>query len=349
MMRKLIWCSAAVGVLLAGGLYMAWQHARAHPDSLAGRFLISASGVAIFLNPVAGVGPLVEHVMHHWGQAGGSEECVEIAPGDEARWQADPVPVGQEGEAHEAMKLEMAGVMELPAAEPPAGPAPIVIPEDDTPPAPPADEIDNVAPVPAPAATIDMEVEACPPVMPYCEDGRAPAPAHMPSADEGEEPTGAAEAPAALLQCEHLEMVGEAVSDGAATAPHAQPKCECLKVFLKKFFEKHACETGTTEGAEDGATKDGSGEPDCHHGYHHHSGCPTNYCPYTGRCYPEPTAPAACPKKSHGGAEDSEAPAKHRPKGCGEGEGCPLHPEVDTMEYRKSDGRLDDYGPGGPF
>jgi hypothetical protein len=346
MMRKLIWCSVAAGVLLAGGLYMAWEHARAHPDSLAGRFVISASGAAIFLNPAAGVAPLVEHLMRQWAPAGGSEECVEIAPGDEAGWQADPVPVGQECDAHEAMKLEMAGALELPAAEPPAGPAPIVIPEDDTPPAPPADENANVTPVAA--STIDIDTEVCPPVMPYCEDGRAPAPAHMPYAEEGEEPAGAAEAPDVGLKCDVIEMVGEAVGDRAASTPQAPPRCECLKVFLQKFFEKHECETGTAEGAEGGAAKDGSGEPGCHH-CPHHSGCPTNYCPYTGRTYPEPTAPAARPKKSHGGAEDSEAPAKHHPKGCDEGEGCPMHPEVDTMEYRKSDGRLDDYGPGGPF
>ncbi len=343
MMRKLIWCSAAVSVLMAGGLYMAWQHARAHPDSLAGRFIISASGVVIFLNPAAGVGPLVEHAMRHWGQAGGSEEHVEIAPGDEARWQADPVPVGQEGDAHEVMKLEMAGVLELPAAEPPAGPAPIVIPEDDTPPAAPADENGNVTPVAA--ATIDIDTAGCPPVMPYCEDGRAPAPCHMPYAEEGEEPAGSADA---QPQREHIDIVGKVAAKGEAITHHAKAKCECLKVFLQKFFEKHECETGTTENAEGGAAKDGSGETDCHH-YHHHSGCPTNYCPYTGRTYPEPTAPAACPKKSHGGAEDSEPPAKHHHKGCDEGEGCPMHPEVDTMEYRKSDGRLDDYGPGGPF
>ncbi len=322
MMRKLIWCGAAVGVLLMGGLYMAWQHARAHPDSLAGRCLISASGVAILLNPAAGVAPLVEHVMHQWGPAGGSEECVAIAPGDEAGWQADPVPVGHDGDAHAAMKLEMAGVLDLPAAEPPAGPAPIVIPDDDLPPAPPADEDAAVTPVAATA--VDAEGEGCPPVMPYCADGRAPAPAHMPYAEEGEEPAGAADAPA------------------------APPKCAGLMTFLKKFFAQHPCEAGTTEEAEGGAAKDASGEPGCRH-CPHHSGCPTNYCPYTGRTYPEPTAPAARPKKSPGGAEDSEAPAKHHPKGCDEGEGCPLHPEVDTMEYRKSDGRLDDYGPGGPF
>jgi hypothetical protein len=319
-MRKLIWCSAAAGVLLAGGLFVAWQHARANPDSLAGRLVVSTSGVAIFLNPVAGAGALVEHVVHHWGPAGGSEECVEIAPGDEARWQEEPVCVGREGGEHEAMKLELAGVLELPAAEPPAGPAPIVIPEDDPPPAAPADENGNVAPVAA--STIDMETEAAPPAMPYCEDDRAPAPAHMPYADEGEEPA-------------------------AAEAPPSKPKCECLKAFFMKLFAKPEGEAGASAGAEDGGTKGDPGEAD-YHRYHpdHHSGCPSNYCPYTGRCYPEPAAPPPCPKKSHRGEENSEGPAKH-PKGCGEG--CPKHPEVDTMEYRKSDGRLDDYGPGGPF
>jgi hypothetical protein len=322
MMRKLIWCGAAAGVLLAGGLYTAWQHARSHPDSLAGRCLVGASGAAIFLNPLVGAGPLLEHAVHHWRAEGGSEECVEIAPGDEARWHEEPVCVGQEGEHVEVAKLDVAGAMELPAAEPPAGPAPIVIPEDDPPPAAVAEEDGNVAPVATPNATIEMDAEAAlPAVMPYCEDGRAPAPGRMPYADEGAEPTGAAD------------------------ARPAPSKRECLAAYFKKLFQKHAAPSATTEAEEDSGTK-GEGEAD-YHRYHHHTGCPANYCPYTGRCYPEPASPP-CLKKSHGGAEDSEAPAKPG-KGCDKGEGCPKHPEVDTMEYRKSDGRLDDYGPGGPF
>jgi hypothetical protein len=317
MMRKLIWCGAAVGVLLAGGLFVTWQYARAHPDSPAGRFVIATSGVAVFLNPLAGAGPLVEHVIHHWAPASGSEECVEIAPGDEARWHEEPVSVGKEGGEREVMKLEMAGVLELPATAPPAGPAPIVIPEDDTPPAPPADENADLAPLAAPGIDLNNEVNLV--VMPYCEDDRAPAPTHMPYADEGAEPTGAAE------------------------APPARPKHECLKAFFMKLFEKKGDQSGTAEGTEEG-------EGD-YHRYHpdHHPGCPSNYCPYTGRCYPEPATP---PKKAHGGEEKSESPkghpAKHH-KGCDKDEGCPVHPDVDTMEYRKSDGRLDDYGPGGPF
>jgi hypothetical protein len=87
-------------------------------------------------------------------------------------------------------------------------------------------------------------------------------------------------------------------------------------------------------------------EPDkCHEdctGQHHDSGCPHMSQP-----------PASEP--SDGGEEASEPrsssksalkkilrfKARHPMD-----EACPVHPEVDTMEYRASDGQLYDYGPG---
>src|SRR5262249_39174358 len=95
--------------------------------------------------------------------------------------------------------------------------------------------------------------------------------------------------------------------------------------------------------------------PDCQEDAHyneHYPGVPY-VCPpvqsvphskmRSGECLPgqeecsEPDAPAPRLHKAH-------YPSKGI--GC---EGCPVHPEVDTMEYRKSDGGLNEYGPGGPL
>jgi hypothetical protein len=59
------------------------------------------------------------------------------------------------------------------------------------------------------------------------------------------------------------------------------------------------------------------------------------------------------PTKRPGKDECSEevGPKRHKanyPGKCGRSEECPKHPEVDTMEYRRSDGGLNEYGPG-PF
>jgi hypothetical protein len=97
------------------------------------------------------------------------------------------------------------------------------------------------------------------------------------------------------------------------------------------------------------------GQPDCRedaHSQEHYSGCP-----YTGYDRPSPRCPATpagfAPGKRSGPGECSEEPApkKHKvrkPGECGRDGECPRPTGLDTMEYRRSDGGLNEYGPG-PF
>ena len=85
---------------------------------------------------------------------------------------------------------------------------------------------------------------------------------------------------------------------------------------------------------------------------YHHSGCPygSGACPYTGKV-PTYTAPLPVKKPAARSEEQSEPPlpTKHKIKWPKLGEDeesefTPVHPEVDTMEFRKSDRKWDDYG-----
>jgi hypothetical protein len=73
-------------------------------------------------------------------------------------------------------------------------------------------------------------------------------------------------------------------------------------------------------------------------------------CPYTGKsypCTPSCMTPNRPEKSEHKGAEEaSEEPAADSKKHLKteESEDSPKHFEVDTMEFRSSDGNLSDYG-----
>jgi hypothetical protein len=94
-------------------------------------------------------------------------------------------------------------------------------------------------------------------------------------------------------------------------------------------------------------------EPKCQedpHIHEHYSGCPHTTCPYTGRSYPSCT-PATKSGQEETSEEPVQKPKKHgkkaKPgKGCKSKDDCPRTEGVDTMEYRKSDGGLNEYGPG---
>jgi hypothetical protein len=170
-----------------------------------------------------------------------------------------------------------------------------------------------------PPATVE-QTPPCPMTMPYCtdEEARPAAVPVMPQADE---------------------------------SPLAR-EAKTLFQFWVDAFGNAKEETGGEETAEP-ARADGA--PNCQedaHYHEHYSGCPyTGYHLPSQRC---PVTPArAVPGKRQGEDECSEEPAPkkhkaHYPGKCGKGEECPKHPDVDTMEYRRSDGGLNEYGPG-PF
>jgi hypothetical protein len=317
-MRKLFWCCTAAGVVAAGGIYTAARYACC-PQTLVSTSATVASGVVHFLHPLAGIGLAAGRLAH--GPA--AAETLTRAARDEAEVPDEPRPI----QAAETERV---------------GPAPIVIAEEEPamcrPLAPetcePAHPECAIAPVATgtlcPPATVDAgyaqptecriedSVPPCPMVMPYCTDEEAAvekAPP-MPRADE------------------------ESALGAAATS------------FFQFWVE------GLKQGKEEQQTNgpaEGGVVPNCQedeHYYEHYSGCP-----YTGYNRPSPLCPVtpidAEPGKRPGQDDCTEeaAPKKHKvnhPGKAVQGEECPAHPDVDTMEYRRSDGGLNEYGPG-PF
>jgi hypothetical protein len=164
-------------------------------------------------------------------------------------------------------------------------------------------------------------------IMPPCRDGDAEPmpPPRMPLADEVvEKPTEAkkpTEAP-------------EKSEDGVFAA-------------WKKLFETGEEKPNTAETLPYPTEEES--EPKCEEDSHRHEqypGCPRVTCPYTGKSYP--TNPA----KSAGKEESSEEPKErphHKPhsyKIDKDKDDFPHPMGVDTMEFRKSDAGLNEYGPG---
>jgi hypothetical protein len=92
--------------------------------------------------------------------------------------------------------------------------------------------------------------------------------------------------------------------------------------------------------------------PDCQEDAHYHEQYPG--VPYVGPAtkpmpHSEKKMPPAVPAEEECTEPGGPAPRLHRAhypgKGCG-CDGCPARPDVDTMEYRRSDGGLNEYGPG---
>jgi hypothetical protein len=215
-----------------------------------------------------------------------------------------------------------------PAADTPA-PAPIVIHEEDATDAacpydhggevchhavlcPPARAQCADLSGPTPAVYEDEHSPLCPMVMPYCADEDESAPEVLPM-------------------------------------PHEQQGQAALAVF--DFWMGWFGMTGpvTSEASEPPADDGPRCEEDRHY-YEHFSGCP-----YTGPCQPVPrkrAAPAVPPLKGKGEDDCCQPPQAlkiHKALYNGPprlGEDCPRHPEVDTMEYRRSDGGLNEFGQG---
>jgi hypothetical protein len=88
--------------------------------------------------------------------------------------------------------------------------------------------------------------------------------------------------------------------------------------------------------------------PGCPSSHYHH----TPVCPYTGRCQPPTCDPPAKADEKPGAEEPSEPGLSrllrkaHRYRSLQEIEDTPVHPEVDTMDFRPCDRSLTDYGPG---
>lgn len=237
-------------------------------------------------------------------------QIIEDAPLDEIP--SDPTPIEEPLNVAAASNID------------PVSPPPIVISEDELPSGPVAIETVDLAIYKGPAAP--AEGPACPLTMAYCEEDLPP----MAFVGEGEE----SEADADSARVENDEKSeGEDCSDAECAIHEAvAPRCE-----------------------------------ESRHYHEHYSGCPaTGSCPYSG-CYgadrhnlipppvksPEPKSEVGQTEESeeppHDSTDETPGPQSHKslkPNDNATDSWQGASPEVDTMEYRRSDGNLGEFGPG---
>jgi hypothetical protein len=326
-MRKALWCCAAAAAVLTGGVTWTVYHGIKHPDSC-GRMLSQASRIGLFMSPLGIVSHLAGEPM--------VGSCETEAAGD---WLAEGIPEEpQPVEAAEELVpvLPLAGALELPAA---ALAPPIVINEDDPLHEPIMCEPGNDQKLDLTAfqvqAGLNPEVPSntCPMVMPYCTD-EDEAPAQMPYATDDEPAAG-------------------------YTSEKQDRDSWFFRIWSNLLPKKVASEEAPPEDTDVLCPDQCPGMGDCKedsHYHHQYPGCPHTVCPYTGRSYPDeamtPPSSNAAPSGSEEGSETKPAPKKmmHKSKKVdSEQDGCPKHPDVDTMEFRPSDRQLNEHGPGGPF
>lgn len=185
--------------------------------------------------------------------------------------------------------------------------APIVIGEEDP---MPRQEAEDAGPASNDVAAMqrqEIPPKDCPVFMPYCRD------------DDEE-----SETPPKMPRAE-----------AGAKTEHSD-----FREWMELFEEKKVAESSSVEELPAPKEWDPNAEPKCQedsHLHEHYPGCPRTTCPY-------------CPTKK-GGEESSEEPQQptKNPKSSKDGKDKEQRPRtqgVDTMEYRKSDAGLDEYGPG---
>jgi hypothetical protein len=313
-MRKLFWCCSAAGVLVVGGMFSVSYYASQNPESAMGHCLATAANTSIVIQPVVGLGSVVARATHHVRKPHETENTTgsieECVP-------AEPEPI----------EPEKTGVHVPPA---------IIIPEDD----PPPREEDLVPPAVAEPPQLrdqDLADTACPVVMPYCIDDDDPMlRPTMPYADG--------------------EKNANALKDSTDDAMKA----------WKEFFkgESPVDDSGSSEESKAPPAEKPSTEPKCQedsHMHEHYPGCPSTTCPFTGKSYPSGKSDKKFLEQYHKRVWDFEETSEEPPqtpkehgkkaapgKGCDGKNSCPRTQGVDTMEYRRSDGGLNEYGPG-PF
>jgi hypothetical protein len=326
-MRKLFWGGLTAGVAFAVGLCGVAQYALWYPESLAGRCFCGAPALAERLSQTGQTSPYLE-------------EAEEPALGAEGL-PAEPVPVAEEP-VGEKPGLPLAGVIKI-YPEPPGEPEPpVTIPEEEPPAVPPALDGNPLAiEVPVGPGPCVAFPPGCPASMPYCHDEEceelAP-PAEEAEAKADSRPEAAA-ADAALNFW--VGFFGERGEPGPAPAPVSFT--EALSRFWTGLLQE-AYDSVSPEEGEAALPKSEAGPADCCEDPHRHYQCPA--CPYTGQSYPRCPATGGCAPRPQA-APGGEGGASKRKK-CEEDD-CPIHPEVDTMEYRRSDGNLHDYGAGNPL
>jgi hypothetical protein len=316
-MGKVFWCFTGAGALLAGVLLSASYYASANPETTLGHCINTVATASVALEPITALASRAANVSHH---AVSLEETTTAADSSEECIPEDPQPVAVEPAVPVAEAIDLSD-LKAAVQEAEQRPAPIVISEDEP--------IQRVEEAETPSA-IEIQAgqgaaiadERCPMVMPYCtDDDPSPRP-NMPYAD------------AETRQADGSEASEE----------------ESFKAWMK-LFKEPASESKPSASEElPVPVEDIQAEPKCQedcHRHEHFSGCPHMTCPFTGKTYPcDP------PSNKAGKEETSEEPEMQPRK---HGKIVPSNKDrrlptegVDTMEYRPSDGGLNEFGPG-PF
>jgi hypothetical protein len=188
------------------------------------------------------------------------------------------------------------------------------------------------------------------------------APCSAPIVIRDEEPTDATLHPMCLPSTEEetAPVRKLAAAEPASACPLMMPYCtdedQPAMALEMPHTAKTACgKTGCLPSCETSEFPWPEDSPKCQEDAHYHE-------QYSGIPYVAPKAESPTPIKSkvpsvQPGQEHCKQPGASGPKmhkaryrgGPICPENCPGHPDIDTMEYRKSDGGLNEYGPGGPL
>ena len=150
----------------------------------------------------------------------------------------------------------------------------------------------------------------------------------------------------ATVMGEPAFMPRAADDDAPATMPYAEADEEFSSFWMHVFGQALGGDCCKEEASE---PPSGAEPPECREDPHYHlhyQGCPyyicpqqRNYCPYSGQPVIPPAEPRPQPEAEGG------KPARPRAlEGWEESETCPKHPTVDTMEFRPSDAKPEEFG-----
>ena len=311
-MRKLIWCCAVLALGTAAAVYAAAEYADRCPTSLLGQCVITTYRAGTVYNLVcevsrAAVGETFEAVKK-------VTDHPEVVPTTVAVIPADPEPAPAEEPAC-PVPCPMHDCQEKTPCPAPSLGRVIIQPED---------EAATDKPQAAPTGGDAEEAEFVPPPMPHAREDAA-VPPKMPYATDN--------------------------------TPAEEPETGAVDVLWQLFQE---ATTHCTDGdGHEASQPHPAGTPDCQEDPQYdeqYPGCPaTGRCPRGGcgprsHCCPdvpgdEPSVEdkAAPAKTDDGTDEQSEPPLKPDvPKGD-QGAKGPAHHDIDTTEYRPSDGSPIDY------
>lgn len=338
-MRRLIWCSGAVLIGAAAWFYLAATYVCNYPNSAFAHCAELAYRMGGDFNPVYRLSCLfadevqkgVDVVLEKQGyvraaQSAAAPRCEPCVPSLEEIAAADPFGLMP---ALQGLKIELESCKTEPMAacqeKSCAGGS-----EECT---------SGVITVGAFAPPAEEDADGAPKTMPPCpEDKVEQDPSTMPYIEDENDPEGTA-------LFEFWKSLFDEKADKKASDKAAEPKT------MPEEESEATPEQGAAEENQGGYQMPAShysSNPSC-------SGCPrTVTCPYTGKTYPadpkddEPVQPTTSKKKKKKKMDDAGNPPGKMSKLIEMEKGTedvPVHPEVDTTEYRSTDGQKGEFDP----